>query len=94
MSIVGRLPPGNLQSGVVNSDTTTADGYSRIHTSFGYYTFDASVSADYKTLSVTMGSPCVCTSSGPFDLSAMHINTASIRSAVVYTGKLQLLRTR
>lgn len=75
-------------SGVVNSVTTTADGYSRIHFSFGYYTFDATVTADNKTLSVTMRNPKGDTS-GPFDLAAMHINPTSIPSTVVYTGALE-----
>ena len=78
----------HFQSGTVQSVSTTADGKRRIHFSFGYYTFDASVADDYKTLTLTMRNPRGNTSE-PFSLSAMHINPASVRSAAVYTGALE-----
>ncbi|PIL37640.1 hypothetical protein GSI_01334 [Ganoderma sinense ZZ0214-1] len=74
-------------SGVINSHTVTADGYDRIHFSFGYYTFDVTLTADFKTLTMTIRSQA--TTSGPFDLAVTHINPANIRSTTVYTGSLE-----
>ncbi|KAM5542436.1 hypothetical protein V8D89_003895 [Ganoderma adspersum] len=77
-------------SGVVNSVTAASDDYSRIHFSFGYYTFDATVTTDYKTLTLK-----ICgqggSFAGPFELAAAYINPANIRSTVVYTGTLEWL---
>ncbi|KAM5542425.1 hypothetical protein V8D89_003884 [Ganoderma adspersum] len=50
-------------------------------------TFDASVAADYKTLTLTMRNPGGNTSE-PFDLLAMHINPTAVRSTAVYTSAL------
>ena len=66
------------------------DGSSRIYFSLGYYSFDATVTADYKTLTLTMHD-LGGNSSSPFDLAAMHINPTSIPSAVVYAGRLDFL---
>ncbi|PIL37633.1 hypothetical protein GSI_01327 [Ganoderma sinense ZZ0214-1] len=74
-------------SGVIHSHTVTADGYDRIHFSFGYYTFDVTVTADYKTLTMEMRGQT--NTSGPFDLAATHINPTNIPSTTVYTGSLE-----
>ncbi|PIL37650.1 hypothetical protein GSI_01344 [Ganoderma sinense ZZ0214-1] len=76
-------------SGVIQSITTAAGGeYRRIHFSFGYDTFDAEVTADRKTLFLTMRNPSGSVA-GPTDLAAMHVNPARVRSATVYTGRLE-----
>ncbi len=63
------------------------DGSSRFLFNFSYYSFTTVVSADFKTLTVTMRSPKGDTSD-PFSLGATHINPTSIPSTVVYTGRL------
>ena len=81
----------SLQSDVIDAITTTADGQgSRLHVSFGYYSFDVGVSADYKILTVTMRNPSNNTT-GPFELAAMHINPTNIPSTVAYIGRLEWL---
>nr|VWP02013.1 Glucose transporter rco-3 [Ganoderma boninense] len=76
-------------SGVIQSTTTAVTGdYRRIHFSFGYYSFEATVTTDYKTLTLTMRNPGGSVSK-PFALTAMHINPTNIPSTVVYTGRLE-----
>nr|VWO96343.1 Glyoxaloxidase 1 [Ganoderma boninense] len=76
-------------SGVIQSVTTAAGGeYRRIHFSFGYYTFDAELTADHNTLFLTMRNASGNVA-GPIDLAAMHINPANVPSTTVYTGRLE-----
>ncbi|KAI1791099.1 hypothetical protein LXA43DRAFT_1013480 [Ganoderma leucocontextum] len=75
------------KSAVVQNVTTALDGSSSILFSFGYYHFDATVTADFKTLTVEMRNPKGDVS-GPFDLGVTHVNPTNIPSTVVYTGRL------
>ncbi|KAM5542419.1 hypothetical protein V8D89_003878 [Ganoderma adspersum] len=77
----------SANSGVIHSITTAANKYCRMHFTFGYYSFQATVTADYKTLNLTMRNPGGNTSE-PFDLLTMHINPTAARSAVVYMSML------
>ena len=79
-----------LQSGTIQSVSTTVDGKRSIHFSFGYYIFDGNVTDDNKTLTLTMRNPGGSVSQ-PFSLDAMHINPTDIRSVTVYTGRLDWL---
>ncbi|KAI1791068.1 hypothetical protein LXA43DRAFT_451172 [Ganoderma leucocontextum] len=84
----GNKKPSVANSGVVQSITKASDGSSRFLFSFGYYSFSATVTADFKTLTVEMRNP-KGDASGPFDLGVTHINVTNIPSTVVYTGRLE-----
>ena len=54
--------------------------------------FEGTVSADSKTLSLTISGPTAADSNpqkSKFDLTAQHINFANVRPAIVYTGYLE-----
>ena len=67
--------------------TTALDGSRSFHIALTFYYLIATVTADFKTLTVTMRSP-KGDISDPFNLGATHINPTNIPSTVVYTGRL------
>ena len=68
----------------------TADGYRRIHFSLGDYAFDASIAADYKTLTVSRMRDEHLNVSRPFSLDVMPVDRSKTACAV-YTGTLDFL---
>lgn len=72
-----------------NIINTVADEY-KFSCSFGYYSFNAVVSRDFGTLSITMRNP-KNDRSGPHTLILQYSDTSRIPSTVVYTGKLDWL---
>ncbi|EIM88685.1 uncharacterized protein STEHIDRAFT_37269, partial [Stereum hirsutum FP-91666 SS1] len=72
-----------------NIVNTVADEY-KFSFSFGYYSFDAVVSRDFRTLSTTMRD-ITNDRSGPHTLILQYSDTSRIPSTVVYTGKLDWL---
>ncbi|KAH6916864.1 hypothetical protein BKA70DRAFT_1485819 [Coprinopsis sp. MPI-PUGE-AT-0042] len=74
-------------SGKINAATDTTDFETKISFSFGYYSFDAVVSTNAKTLVATMRNPKGDTSK-PITLTRQRGDDDLIPSTIVCTGKL------
>ena len=81
----GERNANNPQEAFIDSVTNTSSDY-RVQFSFGYYAFEGSVSADFKSASLKMSNPQGETS--PVTLSLQHSDAVRVPSTSVFIGKL------
>ncbi|KAI0677669.1 hypothetical protein C8Q78DRAFT_1066139 [Trametes maxima] len=86
----GNRKANECQLGVINSVTKTARGYQFVF-AFDYYFFEGGVSADLKTVLVTMREPRTYSSSPQITLQLQLSDVCCVPSTEVFTGKLNFL---